>query len=242
MPKIIGSGKCPTCPIRHLSIFANLQQSRLESIPFRPLITRYTAGEAIYRQGDSADTLFTLRSGIVKITKSLPDGRSHILYLETSGALLGWDSFVEDTYSQSAIAVSDVEVCRLPESELNVLRFKDMALDNAILRRWVNSLRRAEQRMLELSTMKGPEKLATLLLDWCSNAPPGTWVDLPLTRAELGEMLGLTVETISRFLADWRKQGLISEQHRRIRINDLEGLIAIANGAKHKPNTQRSPA
>ncbi len=237
MPKITGTGQCASCPIRHLSIFANLRPERLANIPFRPLITRYKAGEAIYRQGEHADALFTLRSGIVKITKSLADGRNHILYLETGGALLGWDSFLEDDYSQSAIAVSDVEVCRLPEPDLNRLRRNDLELDNAILQRWVTALRRAESRMLDLSTRKGTEKLAALLLDWCADAEPGSWVDLPLTRGELGEMLGLTVETISRFLADWRKRGIISEKHRKIRIDDRTALEAIANGARKRGKT-----
>jgi CRP/FNR family transcriptional regulator len=214
--------------MRHLSIFANLQPERLVNIPFRPIVTKYKAGEALYFQGATANALYTVRSGIIKITKSLADGRSHILYLQSKGSLLGWDSFVEETYSQNAIAVTDCEVCRLPEHELNELRRSDLELDNAILHRWVDSMRKAENKMLELSIKKGPEKLATLILDWCAPYPPGTWVDLPLTRGELGETLGLTVETISRFLADWRKRHLISEQHHQIRIDNIEALEEIA--------------
>jgi CRP/FNR family transcriptional regulator len=223
--------------MRQQSIFADLRPERLRNIPFRPLVTHYKAGEVIYAQGDKANALFTVRSGIVKISKSLADGRSHILYLETTGALLGWDSFLEERHTQSAIAVSDCELCHLPEPDLNRLRRNDNELDTAILRRWVTSLRRAESRMLDLSTRKGTEKLATLLLEWCADAPPGTWVELPLTRGELGEMLGLTVETISRFLADWRKRGLISEQHHQIRIDDREALIDIARGNNRKAGT-----
>ena len=237
MPKITGTGHCSNCPIRHLSIFADLRPERLVNIPFRPLITRYKAGEVIYQQGDHADALFTVRGGVIKITKSLPDGRHHLLYLETTGALIGWDSFIEDHYSQSAVAITDAEVCRLPERDLNRLRRADLELDNAILQRWITSLRRAENRMVDLSTRKGSEKLAAFLLDWRAEAPPSDWVDLPLTRGELGEMLGLTVETISRFLADWRKRGIISEEHRKIRIDDLPALQRIAEGGeKHRNN------
>ena len=237
MSKLVGTGQCASCAIRHLSIFANLKPTRLDNIPFRPLVTRYKAGEAIYLQGDKANTLFTVRSGIVKVTKSLADGRSHILYLETAGALLGWDSFLESRYTQSAIAVSDCELCQLPEADLERLRRNDRDVDTAILQRWVTSLRRAESRMLDLSTRKGTEKLASLLLEWCADAPPGSWVDLPLTRGELGEILGLTVETISRFLADWRKRGLISEQHHKIRIDDPDTLKNIAAGNNRKSRT-----
>ncbi len=237
MSKLVGTGQCASCAIRHLSIFANLKPTRLDNIPFRPLVTRYKAGEAIYLQGDKANTLFTVRSGIVKVTKSLADGRSHILYLETAGALLGWDSFLESRYTQSAIAVSDCELCQLPEADLERLRRNDRDVDTAILQRWVTSLRRAESRMLDLSTRKGTEKLASLLLEWCADAPPGSWVDLPLTRGELGEILGLTVETISRFLADWRKRGLISEEHHKIRIDDPDTLKNIAAGNNRKSRT-----
>ncbi len=237
MSKLVGTGQCASCSIRHLSIFANLKPARLDNIPFRPLVTRYKAGETIYLQGDNANTLFTVRSGIVKITKSLADGRSHILYLETAGALLGWDSFLESRYTQSAIAVSDCELCQLPEADLERLRRNDRDVDTAILQRWVTSLRRAETRMLDLSTRKGTEKLASLLLEWCADAPPGSWVDLPLTRGELGEILGLTVETISRFLADWRKRGLISEEHHKIRIDDPDTLKGIAAGNNRKART-----
>ncbi len=219
--------------MRELSIFAEMPLQRLESLGFHPTVIGYPDGAVLYREGEVASAAFTLRTGLVKITKSLPNGRSQIIRVLHPGDLLGLDCFAGGDYHHNAIALIESEVCRLPIKELDALRQSDPTIDRAIMLRWSKVLRTTENLTVELGTKKAAERLASFLLDWCKTPDGEGWNDLPLSRLELGELLGLTIETVSRFLSDWRKNALIAEQNHRIRILDGKALreVACASGA-----------
>ena len=226
MSHIQGRGQCRTCHIRHLSIFARLPEARFEQIQgFHPAVLSFQTDETIYHQGNIAAHAYTLRKGIVKLTKMLPNGRTQILRVLQSGDLFGFEGFADQPYNQTAIALTSCEVCRLPLSELNDLKRQHTEIEQAMTNRWLQHLREAEDMMLELGAKKAGERLASFLMRWCEHGPAHNgWVDLPLSRAEIGELLGLTIETVSRFLSDWKRQGMIGEQRGMIQIQDVNGL------------------
>lgn len=229
MHKTIGKGHCLHCPMRPLSIFAKLDLDILEQINFQPTVQTLQAGDSLYLQGDDAHYAYTIRHGLIKLNKTLANGKSQIIRLLRKGDLLGMDAFSEMPYNHDALALTDIEVCRLPIDTLHTLRRSNEAIDTAVLQRWNQNLREAEDMMLELGAKKAAERLSSFLLRWCSGEQDGEWIDLPLSRAELGELLGLTLETVSRFLSDWKKRGLISESHQQIRILEPDALEAIAD-------------
>jgi CRP/FNR family transcriptional regulator len=233
MSNIKGKGHCQTCQIRHLSIFAQLPLERLTEIQsFQPSVVTYSADETIYHQGDTALNAFTLRNGLIKLIKTLPNGRTQIVRVLRSGDLFGFDGFADESYNHTAIPLSEIEVCRLPLGEIMELKKQNPEIENAMMRRWIQDLRHAEDMMLELGAKKAAERLASFLLRWCENTG-GDWIALPLSRAEIGELLGLTIETVSRFLSDWKRQGFINEQRGSIQIQNMEGLrkAACASGS-----------
>lgn len=228
MSHIEGKGHCQTCQIRHLSIFSNLSEQQLKDITdFHPTVMSFSAGEEIYSQGATSKSAYTLRKGIVKLCKSLPDGRTQILRVLLKGDIFGFEGFVGDApYNLSAIAVTASEVCRLPLDSLKALRSHNDVIDTAMMNRWLEQLRCAEDMMLELGAKKAAERLASFLINWSDkNASNDEWVELPLTRGELGELLGLTIETISRLFSQWKKSGLIEESKGRLRIIDKQQLL-----------------
>ena len=111
------------------------------------------------------------------------------------------------------------------------LKKQNPEIENTMMRRWIQHLREAEDMMLELGAKKAPERLASFLIRWCEGTG-GSWVVLPLSRGEIGELLGLTIETVSRFLSDWKRQGFLNEQRGSIQIQDVDGLrkMACASG------------
>lgn len=224
-----GKGHCQTCSIRPITIFASLDDTELQQIQaFHPAIIQYAPQEIIYHQGVEARYAFTLRQGFVKIVNTLPDGRSHIVQLLRDGDFFGFGGLSGTTYKHSAIALNDVEVCRLPLADLLRMKQTHPKIEEEMTRRWLERLHRAEQMLVELGAKKAAERLASFLLRWCAGKSPDTWVNLPLSRAELGELLGVTIETVSRFLADWKRQGFISESRGNIQILNPEGLQALA--------------
>ncbi|OQX09820.1 MAG: Crp/Fnr family transcriptional regulator, partial [Thiothrix lacustris] len=90
MSNIKGKGHCQSCQIRHLSIFAQLPIDRLVEIQvFQPSVVVYAPDETVYHQGDSALNAFTLRKGLIKLTKTLPNGRTQIVRVLRTGDLFG---------------------------------------------------------------------------------------------------------------------------------------------------------
>lgn len=228
MSTIKGRGHCQSCQIRHLSIFAQLPSERLAEIKlFQPAVVSYAANEIIYHQGDVSLNAFTLRKGLVKLVKTLPNGRAQIVRVLHAGDLFGFDGFAGENYNHTAIPLSEIEVCRLPLQDLAALKKQNPEIENTMMRRWIQHLRQAEDMMLELGAKKASERLASFLIRWCENSQGG-WSPLPLTRAEVGELLGLTIETVSRFLSEWKRQGFINEQRGSIQIEDAEGLRKAA--------------
>ncbi len=235
MSNVRGKGQCRSCHIRHLSIFAQLPAQRLVEIQnFQPLVMSYDSTETVYHQGDAALTAYTLRKGLVKLIKMLPNGRAQIVRVIREGELFGFDGFAGENYNHTAIPLTEIEVCRLPLNELLELKRQHPEIENAMMKRWVQHLREAEDMMVELGAKKAAERLASFLIRWCaSGSTPNAWIELPLSRGEMGELLGLTIETVSRFLSEWKRQGFITEQRGAIQIRQVEALrkAACANGS-----------
>lgn len=231
MSHIIGKGRCSTCHIRHLSIFADLSTAQIveDICDFSPTVTTYKAKETVYHQGDAPNNAFTLRKGMVKLIKSLPDGRVQIVRILKKGDLFGFDGFANQNYNQSAIALTNAELCHLPLTGLQKLRQTRPEIDKAMMNRWIRHLHNAENMMLDLGTKKASERLASFLVNWGEAEEDSDWKKMELSRKEIGDLLGLTIETVSRFLSQWKKIGVIQERNGSIRIKDKKTLCEVIN-------------
>lgn len=225
VPHHQAKGHCLTCSIRPITIFATLDAAEVEQIQaFQPAIIQYAPDEIIYHQGMEARHAFTLRQGFVKIVNTLADGRSHIVQLLRDGDFFGFGGLSGADYKHSAIALNNVEVCRLPLADLLKLKHTHPKIETEMTKRWLERLHRAESMLVELGAKKAAERLASFLLRWCAGNSPDTWAVLPLNRGEIGELLGVTIETVSRFFADWKRQGFIGEARGNIQMLDAAGL------------------
>jgi len=218
-----------------LSIFADLGAAQLGSISaFHPAVVGYDSGEVIYHQQTPSNNAFTLRHGLVKLLKVLPNGRSHIVRVLRRGDLFGFDGFAGEAYNHTAIPMTEVEVCRLPLTELLDLKKQLPEIEQSMMIRWIVHLREAEDMMVELGAKKAGERLASFLIRWSNvDRDAAGWVELPLSRAEIGELLGLTVETVSRFMSEWKRQGFLQEQRGTIRMHQVDELrrLVCASGS-----------
>ncbi|CAA6808340.1 MAG: transcriptional regulator, Crp/Fnr family [uncultured Thiotrichaceae bacterium] len=229
MSHIKAKGECKTCSIRNLSIFARLPEDRFDEINcFHPSVITYDPDETIYHQNEKAKNAFTLRQGLIKLVKVLPNGKNQIVKVLRRGDLFGFDGFADENYNHMAIPLTNVEVCRLPLKELLELKKQNPEIEQTMMKRWIQHLREAEDMMVELGAKKGKERLATFLLKWCECKNSNQWIELPLSRSEIGELLGLTIETVSRFLSEWKRQEFIIEQRGSIQLVDIEGLKQAA--------------
>lgn len=204
-----GVADCRTCNIRQSVLFAGLQESDFGDLhrPIDQLL--YPAGGTVYREGDEGLSLFTIRTGLVKLALYLPDGSERIVRLLGKTDVLGLECMLSDVYQHSAVALKPAEVCRLPVSGVKRLLSGNPRLFHTLMAQWYRALSDADRWIAELSTGTARERVIRLLL-WLSERENGDSCSL-FSREDLGAVLGLTTETASRTMAELKRQGLIDE-------------------------------
>ncbi|SEP72777.1 CRP/FNR family transcriptional regulator, anaerobic regulatory protein [Ectothiorhodospira magna] len=215
---------CRRCPVRSVSLFGDLPDEVVFQLDNPSEHLNLPASHLLYREGAPASAAFTLKEGVIKLTRTAVNGRDQILRLLTQGDVLGAEGLMGHTYNHTATTLTPVQICRLPLPVLKQLQAAHPTLNHALLARWALALQQVENLALELGTKKASERLAAFLLYWYARNGHYPSMPLPLSRTETGELLGLTVETVSRFFADWKRRGYLSEKTGIIHLHDLTAL------------------
>lgn len=223
-----------SCDARVFSVCGSLELEDLARLDALAERTAYAAGDALVRQGDDARHVFNISSGSVRVYKLLPDGRRQITGFLFAGDFLGLAT--GEHYAFSVEAVEDTTVCRFSKSEYQVLIRERPALEAALLQRAGHELEAAQNQMLLLGRKTARERLASFLLDLPDLDPmrPSAkgQVRLPMTRTEIADYLGVTIETVSRELTRLKSLGLVEMLSlKELRLAEPERLRALAEGA-----------
>jgi CRP/FNR family transcriptional regulator len=186
---------------------------------------------AIVHEGDDADWLFRIRDGIVKTQRILPDGRCQIVGLLFAGDFLGLAG--ETAAPHSAYAVGAVSADRFSRRAMERLCESSIPAARLLLR-WANKeLAAAQDQMLLLGCKTPREKFASFLLSMIRRQENPDLVRLPMTRTDIADYLGLTLETVSRTMSQFRRDGLITSLDRSaVRIVDLPTIEYLADCAE----------
>ncbi len=221
-----GEADCVNCAIRASVLFAGLREKDFEKI-HKP-IDQFTLppGSVLYRGGDRADFMFTVRTGVVKLVQYLPDGSQRIVRLARSTDVLGLESLLEERYQHDAIVIHPTEVCRLPVEVVKRLGGENPALYQELMARWQRALSEADAWLTELSTGSAKQRVARLLLRLVLDDEPSE-CDL-VSREDMGSMLGITTETASRTIAEFKRKSLLVETHPNHFLLDVRNLEHIA--------------
>jgi CRP/FNR family transcriptional regulator len=219
-----GEADCRQCALRSSVLFAGLQEADFEKI-HHP-INQFTLhpGHSLYRAGDSGERMYTIRSGLVKLVQYLPDGAQRIVRLVRSADVTGLEALVGQPYAHDAVVMQTTEICCLPVATVQQLSRDNPALHVELLNRWQRALSEADAWLTELSTGPARERIARLLLRLVRDDPDREC--RLFGREDIGAMLGITTETASRTIAEFKRQGLIDDLGgSRIRV-DTDALAA----------------
>ncbi len=175
---------------------------------------QYEAGQTLFWEDDPADFCYLLVAGAVKGYKLLPNGRSQIARFVVPGDLMGYSSFGTFTYTAEALVPS--QVLHLPRPQFKAIVEKDPVLRQAVSRLIAAELHQTQRQILLLGRMPAVERVSQFLLDFAQRLHPDQEemnpelvVELPMTRSDIADYLGLTIETVSRVFSKFRKDGLI---------------------------------
>jgi len=223
---------CGNCPVLKTSLFSSLsseQVSRLGCV-FRP--ARYRRNQILFFEGGVAQHLFALHAGLVKLVKSLENGKDRITGVLFPGELFGLEALSHPTYPLTAVTLRDSEVCAASRDEVTVFLHSNPEIALGMVRFLVTEVGRVRTQVTDMSFKDARMKVATFLLSLVSSDPTPhngcAALTLPLSRQEISEVLELSPETVSRTLTAFRREELIAARGRQLTIQNLEGLKLAA--------------
>lgn len=222
---------CRSCEARHRGMCGALDAEELTVLARHTRTVRHPAGTQLI--GDSTDihSYANVMRGVVKLSKTLEDGRQQVVGLQFAPDFLGRLYGSENTIN--AEAASDVELCRIPKPALEQLVAGNQALEHRLMQQTLHELDEARDWMVTLGRKTAAEKLASFLYMIAIHIEPelvnddagSTEFNLPLSRADIADFLGLTIETVSRQMTRLRQAGvIIVTNNRQITVCDLVRL------------------
>jgi CRP/FNR family transcriptional regulator len=206
-----GGEPCADCSIRPLSICAALAQSELRGLAHLGRHIQFAPCETVFAQEEITTSFYNLLEGVMRLYKLLPDGRRQIVGFALPGDFVGMATSARHNFS--ADAIRPVVVCRFPRAP-----FARFVEDKPQLLRRINEmaireLSQAQDHMVLLGRRSAEEKVATFLVGWRDRLAllGGTAkaVSLPMSRQDIADYLGLTIETVSRTFTKLERDGVI---------------------------------
>ena len=226
------AGGCSQCRLRSDCLASDLSRGELDDFK-APFIThrRVKFGGALFRATDPFRALYRLRSGFVKTSMLLPDGREQVTGFHMPGALLGLDAVGSGFHPSDAVALDECDVCVMPYDRLEDLSVERKPLACHVQRLLSAEIVREQSMMLLLGSMQAEERVASLLLNLSERFAklgysPSEFI-LRMTRDEIGSLLGMNLETVSRVFSKLCKAGMIEIHGKHVRIIDMERLRAV---------------
>ncbi|MEZ4267576.1 MAG: Crp/Fnr family transcriptional regulator [Myxococcota bacterium] len=170
----------------------------------------------LHLQGETADTVFLVIEGTLCETRTTEEGRAQGMRLLGPGDVTGTEALVSGRYQCSVEALTPARVCRVPIAEAEARLATTSLQGVALCRALAVEMMGLRERIMVLGPMPAQERVETALRAMAGD--DGEWVRLPLNRRELGELLALTQETVSRCVQRLKRAGTLQTQGRRIRF------------------------
>jgi len=228
-----GTDPCATCEARQLSVCNAIADDDLARLATLAVVNEAPAGRSFIDEGEPADSFFNITAGSAKLFKLLRDGRRQITGFVGVGHFLGLA--VSDTYAFSAEAIEPVRYCRFSRGKLRKLLADFPLMEKGLLEVAATELVAAQEQMLLLGRKTARERLASFLLMQSSQGLPcghsRRRFTLPMTRGDIADYLGLTIETVSRTLTRLRAERLIElVSQNELMVLNQSALESLAGG------------
>jgi len=186
----------------------------------------FSRDEEIYAEGDASDCWYRVVSGAVRICRWMADGRRHIAEFCFAGDCFGLPA--SGTRAATAEAIGEVVVMRYPQRAADRLIDEIPRLAREMYNRTLRELTQTQTHTLVLSRMTAPERLASFLLELAERRDATRAVDLPMSRYDIADYLGLTMETVCRTFTVFKRDGIIAlPTPQRAELCDREALESL---------------
>jgi len=235
--KSAGPNPCAACAVRDVSICGALDGDQLGLLDAIVVHKTLQPGETLFYESDRSDSLYILTAGCVRLSKMLADGRRQITGFLFPSDFLGLA--LRERYAYSAEAVDTVKICAYPRAKLEALLDQFPAMERRLLAVASNELAAAQDQMLLLGRKTAIERVASFLLILMRRMQRKgrqDTISLPMTRTDIGDHLGLTIETVSRTLSRLKRERVVRFLSLQdVQVTDIKRLEQFA-GAEDEWN------
>jgi len=224
---------CNDCTLFELCLPLGMNQEELAVLDH--VITARRAlrrGDILFRGGESFRALYAVRAGSMKAYTVTQDGREQVTGFYLPGELIGLDAISLGRHPSTARALESSSICELPFPELERISVRLPGLQRQMIRLMSKELLSEESLLIMLGKKTAEERLAAFLVSLAirfrQRGFSGTEFNLSMSRSDIGNYLGLAVETVSRLFTRFQQEGLVRVRRRAVQISNLTELSAIA--------------
>ncbi|HHJ14911.1 MAG TPA: fumarate/nitrate reduction transcriptional regulator Fnr [Gammaproteobacteria bacterium] len=220
---------CKACSLNEICLPVGIGKEDLERLDAiidrkRPL----ARGDHLFRTGDAFRSIFAVRSGTLKTYTTSPEGQEQVMGFHLPGELVGLDAIASDSHPLSAKALETTSVCEIPFEDLESLSTQLPDLQRQMLRLMSQEIRNDEQNLLRLGQRSAEERLAGFLISLSNRFRrrgfSATQFNLTMSRGDIGNYLGLALETVSRLFTRFQNEGLIRVERKHVELLDRQRL------------------
>lgn len=220
---------CRSCEVRHRGVCGVLSAEELSNFARHTRQTRLDPGVELVGEAEPVTGYGTVMRGVVKLTKTLRDGRQQVVGLQFAPDFVGRLRGTESRHT--AETVGEVDICRIPRAAFEAMIEAHPGLERRIMEQNLRELDEARDWLATVGRKSAAEKVASFLHLIATHSEPNRRdnaalsFELPLTRADIADFLGLTIETVSRQLTKLRADGVIAiTNNRQVEVPDLSRL------------------
>jgi len=214
--------------LRSVPIFADLEAEELERFSRVAVPRSFPAGTRVFHEGDRSDACYIVREGSFRVTREHSDGRAITLATLGPGEVFGELAMLDgDTRSASAEALSDGELLALPANDVRSLLARHPEISVKLVAALVRRLRAANERISRQSFQTVPSRVAGVLSQLVSETPRSGEdgeITIRMNQADLAQLAGTSRESVSRFLADLERAGVVRSGRGRVTVCDPSKL------------------
>ncbi|MBB5043934.1 cyclic nucleotide-binding domain-containing protein [Shinella fusca] len=223
--------------VRSLALFERMSDEDLDRLLAHATARRVPQGDAVFEQGQQAASFFLLLHGRLKVTQVTQDGQQIIVRVVHPGDLFGFAKALQRSdYPGTARAATESVILGWPTDLWPSFVEQNPRLAVSAMQTIGQRLEEAHTRIREMSTEEVERRVAHAVLRLSRQAgrkeEDGIRIDFPISRQDIAEMTGTTLHTVSRILSAWEARGLVEGGRQKLLVRDMNGLSALADGAK----------
>jgi len=236
---------CENCSLSRLCLPMGLDDKDINRLD--KIISRgkpHHRNDYLFREGDAFKGIYAVKTGSIKTYISREDGSDQVLGFHLPGEIIGLDAIETGVHGCTAKVLETTAVCLIPYEKLEKLSIEIPSLQHQMFRLMSREITNESNMLILLGKRNADERLATFLLSlsqrYKQRGFSATEFNLSMSRNEIGNYLGLAVETVSRLFTRFQDEGMLKVERKHIELLDLDGLQNICDNSPRHNNHQNS--